>query len=190
MKDLELKDIMDRPVRSFTLLSVYRNGRWIFATPINPLKTVDNQNFYLISEKFGVARQGTTNPAILARRGSPGDYLSIDQFGVYAIVTQADYKRLFPAPNLNPPSVPTNSAQLKDPKFITKIQQESIGPDSDKVMIGTRQFAIKSTAGKTVQVVDTPSGQAKIFYDSSGGAYFYNYETGQMEEKDVPDKPY
>ena len=125
MKDLELSDIMNRPVRSFTLLSVYRNGRWQFGTPTNLVKTVNNQTFYLISDKFGLARQGTQNPKVLARRGSPGDYISRDQSGVYAIVTAAEYKRLFPAPNNNPPSVPTNSAQLIDPKFLTNILKGS-----------------------------------------------------------------
>jgi len=125
MKDLELKDIMDRPVRPLTLLSVYRNGWWQFTTPVNPVRTVDNQSYYLISEKFGLGRQGTWNPKILAKRGSPGDYISQDQFGEYALVTEGEYKRLFPSPNLNPPSTPTNSTQLQDPNFLTNISKKS-----------------------------------------------------------------
>ena len=125
MKDIEASDILNRPVRPLTLLSVYRNGRWIFGTPTNLVKTVENQNFYLISEKFGLAREGTSNPKIVARRGFPGDYVSRDQTGAYALVTEAEYKRIFPYSDKNPPSVPNNSDKLIDPNYLTNILKGS-----------------------------------------------------------------
>jgi len=132
MKDMHLTDILNRGTRPLTLLSVYKEGRWQFGIPNRIVRTVDQQAFYLVSEKFGLVKKGTTDPAVIARRGSPGDYVARDtNTGVYSVVTAAEYKRFFPAPNLNPPSVPTNSEQLKDPKFLTNILKGSESPVSN-----------------------------------------------------------
>ena len=125
MKDLQFKDILNRAVRPLTLLSVYRNGRWSFATPTALIKTVNQQQYYLISETFGLVKQGTNNPKFTAARGKPGDYVARDKTGVYALVTADYYKLLFPPANANPPAVPDNSEKLKNPNFITNILKGS-----------------------------------------------------------------
>ena len=121
MKDMTERDILLRQDRPLTSLSVYRNGVWIFAAPTNLTKTYNQQQFYLMSESFGLVREGNTNPRVSARRGAPGEYLAVSQDGSYTIVTRAEYDWIFPTPNLNPPEIPNNSKQLKDPNFLTKI---------------------------------------------------------------------
>jgi len=121
MKDMTLNDILLKQDRPLYSLSVYRNGVWGFAVPTTLTKTYNQQQFYLMSESFGLVRAGTSNPKVLARKGSPGDYVAVNQDGSYTLITAAEYKMLFPAPNLNPPEIPNNSDQIKDPNFLTKI---------------------------------------------------------------------
>jgi hypothetical protein len=125
MKDLEFRDILNRAVRPLTLLAVYRNGVWLFAVPTNLVKTVDQQRYYLISEPFGLIRQGTNNPKFTAEKGKPGDYVARNIKGAYSLVTADYYKLLFPPANANPPTVPDNSEKLKDSNFLTNILKGS-----------------------------------------------------------------
>tara|TARA_R110000822_G_scaffold57074_4_gene143883 strand:+ start:409 stop:843 length:435 start_codon:yes stop_codon:yes gene_type:complete len=125
MKDMTLGDIFPKQNRRLNSLSIYRNGTWQFVIPTNPIRISENQAYYRISDPFGLVKQGVLNPKKTARRGSPGDYVALDQFSTYAVVTAEEYKRLFPTPNLNPPEIPNNSDQLKDPKFLTNILKGS-----------------------------------------------------------------
>jgi hypothetical protein len=125
MKDMTLKDILFREDRPLTSLSLYRDGRWIFAAPTNLTKTTAQQAFYLISEPFGLLRQGTSNPKIRAVTGAPGDYLAVNSVGVYSLIKKEEYARQFPSPNLNPPTNPNNSSQIKDKNFLTNILKGS-----------------------------------------------------------------
>jgi hypothetical protein len=131
MKDMALNDILLRQDRPLTSLSVYRGGVWFFTSPTNLTKTYNKQRFYLMSESFGLVKQGNTDPKVLATIGLPGDYIAVNQDGTYTLVSSTEYKRLFPPPNLNPPEIPNNSDQLKDPKFLTNILKGSGSPASN-----------------------------------------------------------
>ena len=189
MKDLQFKDILVRQDLPLNRASVYVNGRWSFASLITPTRITGEQAFYLMNYPFGIMKAGTKNPSKYAVKGAPGDYISRDQRGFLALVTASNYALLFPGPQQLPIAAPT-SEQLKDPNFLTKTQAESVDKDSDKVLIGDREFTLPSTQKKTITIIETPTGQAQAYYDSSGGAVIYDYDLEQMVEVDVPDKPY
>ena len=188
MKDLELRDILAKQDRQLINISVYRNGRWSFASLTNPTRVSVDQSFYLISFPFGLVKEGQANPGKFSVLGKPGDYVSQDRQGRLALVTESMYALLFPKPQAKTTSYP-KSTSLKNPNYLTKIQQESLPSDSDKVLIGDREFSLPSTAKKTLTVIETPVGQSKVFYDTSAIAVVYDYETGTMVEVEVPDKP-
>lgn len=121
MKDIDSKDILLRRNRRLTNVSIYRDGRWVFAGLNNLKKTSQGQNFYLMSNPFGLLKEGTQDPKIITLRGEPGDYVAIDSTGTVSMVTAEQFNQLFPAPNLDPPKTSNNSEQLKDPKFLTDI---------------------------------------------------------------------
>ena len=127
MKDMSPKDILLRQDRPLTSLSVYRNGVWRFeAVDYAAIKKREkNQTFYLMSEAFGLVRQGTVDPKVRVVSGAPGDYISINIMGVYSLVTKAEYAMKFPPPNLTPPTPPNNSSQIKDKNFLTNILKGS-----------------------------------------------------------------
>ena len=191
MKDLELKDILDRKDTPLTRVTVYFNGKWSFANLSSPTKSTEDQNFYLISYSFGLTKSNVLNPAQFSVKGDPGDYVSLDRQGVLALVTASNYALLFPS-SQQIPTPPPSSEQLRNPNFLTKIQLESVDKDSDKVLIGDREFSLPSTQKKTITIIETPTGQSQVYTDASGGAVIYDYSTksGGMIEVDVPDKPY
>jgi hypothetical protein len=166
MKDLQLTDILAKPVRPLINLSVYANGRWSFATLNAPTVVTSDQNFYLISYPFGLLTKAQSNPAKFSIKGEPGDYVSQDIQGTLALVKASVFALQFPGPQqITPP--PPSSESLKDPNFLTKIQEGSVDKNSDKVMIGDRQYTIASTFEKTIKIIETPEGLAKVFYDDS-----------------------
>ena len=189
MKDLELKDILNRQDRPLGRLTIYLNGRWSFAGLTNPVKATAEQFFFKIPFVFGLVESGVTDPTKFAQKGKAGSYVSQDrQRGQLAIVTEDQYFQLFPLASQTP-TPPDSSELLRDPNYLTKTQVESVNKDSDKVLVGDKTFSITSTLNKTLTIVDTPAGQAQVSYDSSGGAVVYNYDTGMMEEVDTPAKP-
>ena len=125
MKDMTLGDILVNPVKPLTSLSVRRNGVWNFESPTKVTKVDNNQTFYLMSNPFGLVKEGVSNPKVWAVKGDPGDYVALYNTGEYCLVTKAEYAMLFPAPNLNPPTIPTNSSQIKDKNFLTNILKGS-----------------------------------------------------------------
>lgn len=189
MKDLELKDIFPKANRTLGAVSVYRNGRWSFATLKTPTVQTVDQQFFRINYPFGIHKRGSKNPAKYAVKGQPGDYVAVDFLGTFSLVTEQQYSLLFPTQNANPPVPLKTSELLTDPKYITKITQESADPNSDKVLIGDREFTVPSVAKKTITVIDTPTGQAQAYYDASAGAMVYDYDLSAMVEVQVPDKP-
>ena len=191
MKDLELKDILDRKDTPLTRITVYFNGKWSFANLSSPTKYTEDQNFYLINYPFGLTKSNVLNPAHFSVKGDPGDYVSLDRQGALALVTASNYALLFPGPQ-EIPTPPPSSEQLRDPNFLTKIQLESVDKDSDKVLIGDREFSLPSTQKKTITIIETPTGQSQVYTDASGGAVIYDYssKSGGVIEVDVPDKPY
>jgi hypothetical protein len=189
MKDLELKDILNRQDRPLGRLTIYLNGRWSFAGLTNPVRVTAEQFFFKIPFVFGLTKSGVTDPRKFAQKGEAGAYVSQDrQRGQLAIVTEDQYLQLFPLASQTP-TPPESSELLRDPNYLTKTQVESVNKDSDKVLVGDKTFSITSTLNKTLTIVDTPAGQAQVSYDSSGGAVVYNYDTGMMEEVDTPAKP-
>ena len=125
MKDMHLNDILFRQDKPLNSLSLYKNGLWGFILPVNPIATFEGRSYYLMSDPFGLVKQGVLDPKKTARRGSPGDYVALDQFGSYTLITPAEYKSIFPTPDLNPPKIPNNSEQIKDPTFLTNILKGS-----------------------------------------------------------------
>jgi hypothetical protein len=189
MKDLELRDIFPKANKPLGAISVYRNGRWSFASLTNPTRVTVDQQFFRIDYTFGLHKKGSKNPAKYAVKGKPGDYVSVDGLGTFALVPADEYLRKFPTPQ-QVPTTPDSSEKLRDPNFLTQTQLESVDKDSDKVLIGDREFSLPSTAKQTITIIETPTGQAQAYYDASAGAMVYDYDLGQMVEAPVPDKPY
>ena len=106
MKDMTLNDILLRQDRPLTSVSVYSACVWAFAVPTNLTKTTTQQSFYLMSESFGLVRQGNTDPKVLATIGLPGDYIAVNQDGSYTLVSSSEYKMLFPLSQLESPCDP------------------------------------------------------------------------------------
>ena len=191
MKDLQFKDILVRKDLPLVRFSVFTNGRWSFASLVTPTRVTADQSFFLISYPFGLHKSASTNPSKYSVKGAPGDYISRDQLGIIALVTAPQYALQFPGPQ-EIPTPPLSSEQLRDPNFLTKIQVESVDKDSDKVLIGDREFSLPSTQKQTIKIIETPTGQSQVYTDASGGAVIYDYssKSGGMIEVDVPDKPY
>ena len=132
-KDFQLRDVLQRPVVLPKRVSEYRFGRWTFVSLSNPVKVVENLQYYYMSNKFGVTGLQQTNPAKTKARGVAGDYISYDYRNqTVCVVSSKEFKMLFPKPNLNPPTRKVTSAALKDKNKITDIYQESKQKVSNK----------------------------------------------------------
>jgi hypothetical protein len=66
------QDILQRRNRRLVSASIEVNGRWRFIPLTNPFKTY-NRKFYKINYKFGLIKEGTTNPALTSITGQVGD---------------------------------------------------------------------------------------------------------------------
>jgi len=189
MNNLDLIKTIAKKTLPLTRVAVYVDGRWVFTNLANPVRTTLQQNFYLISTPFGLTSSAVTIAANNSYKGEPGDYISEDKNqGVLSVVAASYYSMMFPSPQ-QIPIIPTSSEQLKNPNFITKTYQESGDQDSDKVLIGNNTFSLPSTQKKTVTIIDTPTGQAKVHYDSSGGAMIFSYDLSAMIEVNTIAKP-
>jgi len=60
--------------------------------------------------------------------------------------------------------------------------------DSDKVLIGDREFTLPSTQNKTITIVETPTGQAQVYFTGDTGVV-YDYDLSGMVEVSLPSKP-
>ena len=187
MKDLELKDILIKSDKPLIGLSVYFNGKWSYATLTNPNKITVLQSFYLISYPFGLHRKVTTSPGKYVIKGAPGDYVARDNQGFLSLVTAHNYSLLFPGPQ-NILTSPPSSELLRDPNFLTKTLQESVNKDSDKVLIGSKAFSLPSTQKKTITIIETPTGQAQVYFTGDTGVV-YDYDLSGMVEVSLPSKP-
>lgn len=125
MKDLEKRDIFPRKNPRLAKLSVYRGGEWLFSSPVDLKRVTEDQSFYLISEKFGLVNENINNPGKPVKIGVPGDYVAVDRVGVMSLVTEAEFKMLFPAKKLSATKPLTSSEALKDPNFLTNIVKDS-----------------------------------------------------------------
>ena len=125
MKDLELKDILNKERIPFTKLSVYINGRWEFATLSNPIITKDDQSYYRMVYRFGLTKDSVNDPAKFSQLGEPGDYVAMDSTGELSLVKKQQYNQIFPQQNIKPKKMLDSSAKLSDPNYITKIVRGS-----------------------------------------------------------------
>ena len=147
MKDLQLTDILIKPKKALTQVSIYSGGRWVFTNLINPVVTTLQQNFYLMGTPFGLIYNNINDPKKLSIQGKPGDYVAQGKEGILDLVTEAQFLLLFPTPQ-QPSPTPTSSEMLKNPNYITKIQQESVDKDSN-IQIGSSTFKLTSNQKKT-----------------------------------------
>jgi len=147
MKDLQLKDILIKPKKYLTKVSVYVDGEWMFMSLGNPVKTTVDQYFYLMSTPFGLVYDKTPDPKNFSILGKAGDYVAQGKTqGTLDLVTPSQFLRLFPSPQQNLPT-PTSSEMLKNPNYITKIQQESVAKGSN-IQIGSKTFKATSNQKK------------------------------------------
>ena len=97
--------------------------------------------------KFGTKRGRATDPKVPYQRGMPGDYLGLDSLGVYTVLTEKQFLRLFPIPNQNPPHNPCTDKELRDPKFLTDVIQKQTAATSN-TQYGTSYKSAPKAKGK------------------------------------------
>ena len=125
MKDLELRDILDRRRYPLTKLSVYVNGKWQFASIQGASFISDgNQNIYRGRTKFALIPNNVNDPKSGELFGEPGDYIGIDSQGELSLLTAEQYKQRFPR-KINPQIPADTSRKLKNPDYITEIVRGS-----------------------------------------------------------------
>jgi len=125
MKDLELRDILDRRRSPLTKLSVYTNGKWRFASVQGANFISDgNQNIYRGRTRFALLPNNVNDPKRGSLFGEPGDYIGIDSTGELSLITKAQYLQRFPE-RRSPRRPPDTSNKLKDPNYITEIVRGS-----------------------------------------------------------------
>lgn len=125
MKDLELRDILDRRRYPLTKLSVYVNGKWQFASIEGASFISDgNQNIYRGRTKFALIPNNVNDPKSGELFGEPGDYIGIDSQGELSLLTAEQYKQRFPR-RINPQTPADSSKKLKNPDYITEIVRGS-----------------------------------------------------------------
>jgi hypothetical protein len=125
MKDLELKDIIQRQRPRLTKLSVYQNGKWVFATVQGATSIADsNQNIYRGRTRFALIESNVNNPEKGSLYGQPGDYIGVDSTGELSLITQESYKQRFPK-RISPRRGADSSQKLKNPDYITEIVRGS-----------------------------------------------------------------
>lgn len=125
MKDLELRDVLDRRRSPLTKLSVYVNGKWQFASVGSSNFIADgNQRIYRGVTKFALIPSTVNDPKKGTLFGEPGDYIGIDSFGELSLITKAQYLQRFPK-RRSPSTPPDTSSKLKNPNYITEIVRGS-----------------------------------------------------------------
>ena len=132
-KDFQLRDVLKRSVQEPKRVSIYRDGRWIFAGLFNPVLVDQNVEYYYMTYKFGVTTLNQSNPSMTKARGKAGDYVSQDTINKnVSVVTAEEFRLLFPVKNMNPPVPTVTSAALKDKNKITNVYEESKPKVSNK----------------------------------------------------------
>lgn len=148
MKDLELRDILDRRRYPLTKLSVYVNGKWQFASIQGASFISDgNQNIYKGRTKFALIPNNVNDPKSGELFGEPGDYIGIDSQGELSLLTAEQYKQRFPR-KINPQTPADTSKKLKNPNYITEIVRGST-PAPSNTRPTTPTYTAPSTGGST-----------------------------------------
>lgn len=124
MKDLELKDVLDRQRIRLTKVSVYVNGIWQFAAVQGSTFVDEGQTLYKSTYKFALIDQAVDDPKAGEIFGKPGDYIAIDPTGEVSLITAEQYKQRFPK-RVKQPYMPETSSKLKNPNFLTEIVRGS-----------------------------------------------------------------
>ena len=148
MKDLELRDVLDRRRSPLTKLSVYVNGKWQFASVGSSNFIADgNQRIYRGVTKFALIPSTVNDPKNGTLFGEPGDYIGIDSFGELSLITKAQYLQRFPK-RRSPSIPPDTSSKLKNPNYITEIVRGST-PAPSNTRPTTPTYTAPSTGGST-----------------------------------------
>jgi len=134
-------DILQRRDRRLTSASIYTNGRWRFIPLTNPFKVYNNRKFYKINNKFGLVKEGTTNPALTSVTGEVGEYIAEDMQGTLSLITENQYGLMFPEVNLTPPRPATSSSLLSNSSYITNFVR------------GTPSISYNTTVANTTNLI-------------------------------------
>jgi hypothetical protein len=134
-------DILQRRDRRLVSASIYTNGRWRFIPLTDPFKIYNNRKFYKINNKFGLVKEGTTNPALTSITGEAGEYIAEDALGTLSLINENQYKLMFPEANLTPTMPPTSSALLSNPAYITNFVR------------GTPSTSYNTTVANTINLI-------------------------------------
>ena len=125
-KDMNLRDILSKPVIIPQKVCEFRGGSWSFISLSNPVKVVEGVEYFYMSNKFGIAAPNQTNPSKTLERSLAGNYIAFDSLNsTVAIVSTEEFNRLFPQPNKNPPNEVTTSEALRDKNKITEVYENS-----------------------------------------------------------------
>lgn len=75
---------------------------------------------------FGIVNNNQINPSSIVAQGNAGDYLVINADGVMSIVPQNQIQYYLPTGTPNNAVKFTNSKELKNPDFVTKVNQDRL----------------------------------------------------------------
>jgi hypothetical protein len=154
------KTIFARQPARLTQFSVFTNGRWNFAILQSPIKSTPTLSYFQIPYRFGLVSATQSNPSKIKMYGKPGEYVTRNTENILSVVSEAQFKRLFPTPNITPPQRGVTSQALSDPNYLTKTLRKSENGGSDKIQVGNSSFKLKAKTSFTI--IDTPVGQAKV----------------------------
>jgi len=129
-------------------LTIFVNGSWIFvAPPAKPNFTKNKVEYYKMRFKFGITDEFETNPRQTLGLGRVEDYLVVDAYSVYSIMTKEKFALIYP-PKLVGISSHTmrTSRDLAQPGYLESIIEEyTEGPSN----IPTGASPTPSTGGGT-----------------------------------------
>jgi hypothetical protein len=174
------KTIFSRQPVRLIQFSVFANGRWNFAVLQNPTKSTPTLQYFRIPYRFGIVAATQTNPAKVKIYGNPGEYVTKNQENILAVISEAQFERLFPRTNVTPKKRGLTSQDLDNPNFLTKTLRESGNGPSDKIQVGNSSFNLKNKT--TFTIIDTPVGQAKVSVPLDPSAYSMDPITPPTED--------
>jgi len=99
MKDMTMRDIFPRVEDKPTQVVQLLNGHWRFVTPNyhGGIQKYDGAMYFRYLTPFGIVLNSETNARRLYKRGEGGDFLVHNPGGYYDIMTEMEYKHLYPS---------------------------------------------------------------------------------------------
>ena len=161
MKDLEIRNALQRSPSPLVKLGLYVNGRWQFGSLAETSFITDNgQNIYRVAVRFSLIPQNVNDPSFGSVVGKPGDYVGIDRTGTLSLITKEQYSYRFPKKR-KPAYTADTSEKLKDKNYITEIVRGSAPATSNTT---PRTTYTPSTGGSSTRTSGGSSG-------GGGGGY-------------------